>query len=814
MPQNGWVETPDREDRSAETPSVLEIHVGDSMGTDGDGVLTTLIERHSRLSATLSSTLTERAASDEGSRSALDAWASALGVGSGAADSVEENVPTDSVEETSERVAEQVVARLLVDRLHSGVASASKSRPTSDERSESFALGRSISKAVDDGGNRVLEHDEIDDQIPLDAIVDELRRFADETDRSTIDPDVLGRFYERVLPEERRAAQGEFYTPKEICDLLTRLTIRAADDTVLDPACGAGSFLVSAYERKQALAAESDTESGTDASVEQVTGVDVNRYPTRLSALALAGRASVDPAAVDVRVSDFFEVAPTEGFDAVVANPPYVRGRSLDLDYKDAIREHLSAVDAEWLTRKMDLYGYFLTHATEFLRAGGRLGFVVSDRWLDTQYGTDLQRFVLDNFRIETVLRFRQQAFDDALVGSTALVLEAESDAAARQENTATFLDVRGPHSIDEIVALLDCNTATDRMEVTDEYRRVGIEQRRLRPLSKWNALFSAPPIYFDLRSARTVALGDRADLRTGLESGANDFFYRKWEDITALGLREHFTPLLRASGQIDRIRFDDGDAPEWGVFDVSDLTATALSADEQIGDQKSESDSQRVKDWLAEHGHDGVLDYVEWGETEGYHTTSRRCEQRDVWFAIGEIERSRPPLAIPLFAWRSHRAVWNVAEGVTDRQFHGVDPHDDVEAAVLCGILNSRLTWLAREIEGRHAGGQGMARLQLVKYETAGLPIPDPKVLSADERDRIVAALDDLLDRETTLAAEGVTDPATRLERTEAERDALDRAVLSTLGLADRLDELKNAVQRLVERRRERAGGRSTIQI
>jgi len=753
-----------------------------------DSVLATLTECHERLAGTLSSALAERAAGDEAFRTDLDVWASALGVG--------EEDTTD--EEAAERVAEQVVYRLLVDRLTA--VGASSSDPDTVETAGSFALGRSITEAITGGGQRVLEHADIDSPIPVEAIAEALPGFAAEIDRSAVGPAVLGRCYERALPAERRSERGEFYTPPAICDLVSRLTVRHADDTVLDPACGAGGFLVAAYERKRGLAAR----AAPDPSVEQVTGIDVNRYPTRLSALALAGRASVDPAAVDVRVSDFFDAAPpAEGFDAVVGNPPYVRGRSLDLDYKDAIRDHLSAVDAEWLTRKMDLYGYFLTHATQFLRDGGRLGFVVSDRWLDTQYGTDLQRFVLDNYRIEAVISFRQQAFDDALVGSTAVVLEAESDAAARQENTATFLDVRAPRSVDEIATLVERDTPADRLERTGDYRLATVEQRRLRGLSKWNALFIAPPLYFDLRSDQTVELGDRADLRTGLESGANDFFYRRWTEVEALGLTDHFTPLLKASGQIDRIRFEDEGTPEWGVFDVSELVARARAADERLG----ESDIEHVKRWFGANDYDAVRDYVQWGEDEGHHSSSRRCRQRDVWFAIDDLDRYRPPLALPLFTWRQSRAIWNDAGGVTDRQFHGVDPHDGVDPAVLCGLLNSRAVWLAREIDGRHAGGRGMTRLQLVKYEAGGLPIPDPTALSADQGDAVVAALDDLIAREKQLDAEGVTDPPARLERTEDERDALDRAVLGTLGMADRLDELKTGVRTVVTARSEAAG-------
>jgi len=51
-------------------------------------------------------------------------------------------------------------------------------------------------------------------------------------------------------------------------------------------------------------------------------------------------------------------------------------------------------------------------------------------------------------------------------------------------------------------------------------------------------------------------------------------------------------------------------------------------------------------------------------------------------------------------------------------------------------------------------------------------------------------------------------------IDATEAERDALDQAVLATLGMEDRLDELKTAVARLVMMREQAAGENTEVLI
>ncbi len=71
---------------------------------------------------------------------------------------------------------------------------------------------------------------------------------------------ILGRLYEMLLREMRDAAgdSGEFYTPRPVVRLMVEVTAPRLGETVLDPACGTGGFLVEAFEHleKQANTVE------------------------------------------------------------------------------------------------------------------------------------------------------------------------------------------------------------------------------------------------------------------------------------------------------------------------------------------------------------------------------------------------------------------------------------------------------------------------------------------------------------------------------------------------------------------------------
>lgn len=823
---------------------IARIRAGEAQwDADDDAFVERIKSLHERITPELKKSLAAHLEEDDEFRARFDQWTTSQGIEYGEADA---NEQADIQSEFAEQAAYLLVNKVLFYKIL-------ENSPTYTDEVQPLAvspfrvqsdLEEYFSHIVEEiDFEAVFEHDRVYSEIPLEPVSEQIREFIielDEQDLTQFDSDVIGRIYEGVIPSDRRKEMGEYYTPPSICDLICRLCIDDANESILDPACGSGGFLVSAYNRKRDLLPE---EQGShDVILDQLMGVDINRFPAHLSAINLALQdLSEHTENVHVEVSDFFNVAPDTkrfgrvvagaggaewesgdvngavgGFDAVVGNPPYIRGRSLDLDHKDSIREHLSNVDAEWMTRKMDIYGYFITHATSFLRDGGKLGFIISDRWLDTQYGTDLQRFLLDNYRIQAVIKFKRQAFEDALVGSTVLVIEKAEADHERNDNVAKFLAVKDEMSIDELETVVEEDVDADQMVVTDEYRLVANRQSSLREVDKWNVFFMAPPIYFDIRGLSPAELQDVSEMHTGLECGSNKFFYRRMEDVAELGIEDYFTPLLKASGQLSKIVFDEDDAREWGIFDVHDVVAEALEADRDFGDSKVE----HVKEWMAENDHENALEYVEWGEDEDHDTQSATTRNRDVWFYVDDINDHRPPLGIPDFVWTESRIVWNEANAVMDRQFHNIYPDDDVDEELLCALLNSRVVWLAREIEGRHAGGEGMTRNRMVLYEAEQLPLPvDPRQLDDEQCERIKSAFETLLEREEELAelvaeAEGAEEEFDLLAEKEGERDELDKAVLSAMGIEDRLDELKQAVDALVDLRRKGSGEETEVLV
>lgn len=88
------------------------------------------------------------------------------------------------------------------------------------------------------------------------------------------------------------------------------------------------------------------------------------------------------------------------GFDAVVGNPPYLRMESFK-PIKDYLKSGYAVHD-----ERSDYYAYFIERAHRLLKADGRFGMIVSNKFLRANYGGPLRTFLSREAAIERVVDF------------------------------------------------------------------------------------------------------------------------------------------------------------------------------------------------------------------------------------------------------------------------------------------------------------------------------------------------------------------------------------------------------------------------
>lgn len=256
----------------------------------------------------------------------------------------------------------------------------------------------------------------------------------DQLDFAHIPVGVLSQAYELYLrshaPTKQRK-EGGFYTPRPIADLLVRASFRAlerdgssAEARILDPAAGAGVFLLTAFRELVAARWRADgkrpnTQRLREILYDQIAGFDVNEEALRFAALALyliSIELDPEPQPIDkLRFDDLrgkvlhLMVGPDgqpgaklgslgplvsdehrARYDMVVGNPPWATGTKLP-DWP-LVLQSVSRIASERMgvevapplpNEVLDLP--FVWRAMEWAKPGGQIAFALHARLLFQQ---------------------------------------------------------------------------------------------------------------------------------------------------------------------------------------------------------------------------------------------------------------------------------------------------------------------------------------------------------------------------------------------------------------------------------------------
>ncbi|MCX6645047.1 MAG: N-6 DNA methylase, partial [bacterium] len=83
--------------------------------------------------------------------------------------------------------------------------------------------------------------------------IHDLLKILRKYDFTSLGYDIIGRIFERLIPADERHALGQYFTNPDVVDIIHVFCIRKEKDKLFDPSCGAGTFLVRAYQQKKLL---------------------------------------------------------------------------------------------------------------------------------------------------------------------------------------------------------------------------------------------------------------------------------------------------------------------------------------------------------------------------------------------------------------------------------------------------------------------------------------------------------------------------------------------------------------------------------
>lgn len=221
--------------------------------------------------------------------------------------------------------------------------------------------------------------------------------------------DVKGQIYEGLLEKnasEVRSGAGQYFTPRPVIDAIVECVEPKIGETVIDPACGTGGFLLSAYDHMKGQSQDRDRLH--ELRKTSFTGVDIVDEVVRLCAMNLYLH-GVGSGGSPVYQGDALSGDNGKRFDVVLTNPPFGKKSSYKVVGEDGQvsteRENYEREDFKFTTSNKQFN--FLQHIMTVMETNGRAGVVLPDNVLFEagRAGEGIRKRLLEGFNFHTLLR-------------------------------------------------------------------------------------------------------------------------------------------------------------------------------------------------------------------------------------------------------------------------------------------------------------------------------------------------------------------------------------------------------------------------
>ncbi|MFN8277550.1 MAG: N-6 DNA methylase [Chitinophagales bacterium] len=606
-------------------------------------------------------------------------------------------------------------------------------------------------------------------------LVRDLLEAGNRYDLAKIPYDIIGRIFEELIRHDERHKLGQYFTPPAVIDLINAFSIHQANDVVFDPSCGSGTFLVRAYERKKAMLSTYTDQPNLvhQQLLNEIYGNDISGYPAYLSTLNLAIRNARSPSHPRIINRDFFalhvntkisvsgldaldkkEFLPL--FDAIIGNPPYTRQEDIGSINgalsKDKITERILAECHFVPSQRTSIYALFFYHALVFLKEGGYLAFICQNSWLDTEYGIEMQRFILNHFEIIAIIDSEvERFFPSASVNTTIVVLRKQSGEKERDANMARFVYLRQP--LETILttynrSLVKNDSATNdeqpsrhpnranafhdalvQLSLTTEtpyFQSTCLRQADLRHHQKWGKFLKAPAVYFEISekiNQRAQPLSGVASVKFGIKTGCNEYFILRASSAKPnLAINYSEESDLNSMLQAGELIVVENGLNEVIILEKEAL-GTFLASPKELN--KLSADAAQLENYLFVAKED-LTDikvrlpysyrYIKHGIQLKVHLRST-CASRKRWYQvpIGTV----PPMSFNHIINEVGR-VFDVT-AYSSNNFYHIFPKERKKTIWL--YLNSTIFWLEQQLMMKTNLGDGAGRIETFQLEEVNIP-------------------------------------------------------------------------------------------
>lgn len=209
--------------------------------------------------------------------------------------------------------------------------------------------------------------------------------------------DLKGAIYESILEkngQDSKSGAGQYFTPRSLIKAIVDVVDPKITETVADPCCGTGGFLLAAYDHMKTQSKEAEKQKflkndaffGADNTALVVTLASMNLYLHDIGV-------NKSPIVYQDSLTENTE----HTYDVIITNPPFGTRPQGSVAVSASRPEFVETSDNQV---------NFLQHIMSIIKTGGRVGVVLPDSILTDSDSTKIVRDkLLKEYNLHTILR-------------------------------------------------------------------------------------------------------------------------------------------------------------------------------------------------------------------------------------------------------------------------------------------------------------------------------------------------------------------------------------------------------------------------
>ncbi len=354
-----------------------------------------------------------------------------------------------------EQIADQIINILfckIYDEINTDLDGEVAFRAGIDEEKDKVALRiKTLFSKVKNEYNDVFDASDVIklQSEPLVYIIGQLQNFCiTEANR-----DAIGEAFEVFIGPALRGGEGQFFTPRNIVKMVVDILDPEPNQSIIDPACGSGGFLIVALEHVWKKLEEEGKRKGwtstilenkkRDAASRYFRGIDKDSFLAKVTKAYMAivgdGRGGVFcenslkfPDQWPPKVSEKIQLA---SFNIVLTNPPF--GAKIQVSKKDSIPLEKYELGYKWkfdetsnrwikTTKEHEHQPpqiLFIERCLNFLKEGGKLGIVLPDGVLGNISEGYIRQFILDKAKVIALIDCPMETFQPSTATKTSILI-------------------------------------------------------------------------------------------------------------------------------------------------------------------------------------------------------------------------------------------------------------------------------------------------------------------------------------------------------------------------------------------------------